>query len=118
MQSEIRTQLYGFAYRVGFNRLVAGVHFPIDLIAGAHLGRFLGIAFIKAAYCVDPKSKLKIEIFISDTAALAQSKLSELPQLDKAVFKHTSKVEVLALATQITPTIGAVALNEMLQLFP
>ena len=114
---ELRTQLYGFAYRVGFNRLVAGVHFPIDLVAGAHLGRFLGIEFIKATYCINKKSQARIENFVSATKTIAHAKLSELPQIVQPIFKQTLNFEAHASLSNITPTVGAVASEEISRFF-
>lgn len=36
--SNVQEQLFRLAHRIGENRIVAGVHFPIDLLAGLHLG--------------------------------------------------------------------------------
>lgn len=45
-RSEIRDMLMRHAFRMSFNRIVAGVHFPVDLPAGAALGMALGDYFI------------------------------------------------------------------------
>jgi membrane-associated phospholipid phosphatase len=46
-RTEIRDMLMRHAFRMSFNRIVAGVHFPVDLPAGAALGMALGEYFIK-----------------------------------------------------------------------
>ena len=48
--------LYRQAFRMAFNRIVAGVHFPVDLPAGAMLGLALGEYFLRRCTRLDPCS--------------------------------------------------------------
>jgi hypothetical protein len=45
-KTEIQEMLMRHAFRMSFNRIVAGVHFPVDLPAGAVLGMALGEYFL------------------------------------------------------------------------
>jgi hypothetical protein len=42
----VRRQLQRIAARISVNRVIAGVHFPVDLIAGRLLGKVLGEYFV------------------------------------------------------------------------
>lgn len=46
---ELQTQLYRLAHRISLNRIIAGVHFPVDMAVGAALGITLGQYFVGAA---------------------------------------------------------------------
>jgi hypothetical protein len=50
----LRDMLYRQAFRMAFNRIVAGVHFPVDLPAGAILGLALGEYFVRRCTPLDP----------------------------------------------------------------
>ena len=116
--SEVRTQLYAFAYRISFNRLVAGVHFPVDHMAGAHLGRFLGMEFLKAQFIQTASDQTLMAKFIEQTKGPACQKLGELPQTQSSLY-----AENLKFADQISPlpiadVIANSAVSELAMLFP
>ena len=46
IDQRVTNMLYRQAFRMSFNRIVAGVHFPVDMAAGAALGRALGQYFV------------------------------------------------------------------------
>jgi len=50
----LRDMLYRAAFRMAFNRIVAGVHFPVDMPAGAVLGLALGEYFVRRCTRMDP----------------------------------------------------------------
>ena len=45
-----RTMPFRIAHRIATNRTVAGVHFPVDSLAGAYLGCFIGEALMAAVF--------------------------------------------------------------------
>ena len=72
--AERRMQLERLARRIAFNRVVAGVHFPMDSAAGHALGCHLAAVFIAAASAADlPKA-----------VVCAISKVSELKEAASA----------------------------------
>ena len=54
----IKEQLDRLAHRIGWNRIIAGVHYPYDMWAGMALGSWLGRYFLAACsgqpFSVDP----------------------------------------------------------------
>jgi membrane-associated phospholipid phosphatase len=57
LNTGLRDMLYRQAFRMAFNRIVAGVHFPVDLPAGAILGLALGEYFVRRCTPLDPCNK-------------------------------------------------------------
>jgi hypothetical protein len=58
----LSAMLYQQAFRMSFNRIVAGVHFPVDLPPGAILGIALGQYFLRRCTRMNPSQAWALQV--------------------------------------------------------
>ncbi len=93
--SQAKQKLYSLAFRVAENRVVAGVHYPIDSIAGMTLGQAIG------KYVVSRCTGGDVPTYVVDGEKLGTAGFEEPMDAEVGVgcftsFQQTSKVTVVA----------------------
>jgi hypothetical protein len=82
------TQLYRLAWRISYNRIVAGVHFRCDLIAGARLGIAIADHVVRLGRMPDTNvGSIPVAFVANDDDGQARDQLEQL-----AVTDEVSKV--------------------------
>jgi hypothetical protein len=113
--SEVHQQLERLAYRIADNRVVAGVHFPMDSVAGCLLGQTLA-AYFHAA-CTGDAASIKEAQFLGaklddDEAETYEAPRFSLRQMVPAQVKP-AKTESPGTPSALLKTMWDAAINEL-----
>ncbi|NNU43355.1 phosphatase PAP2 family protein [Ramlibacter montanisoli] len=86
----LRAMLYRQAFRMSFNRIVAGVHFPVDLPPGAALGMALGEYFVRRCTVLDPCNSWNVAVVNGNNVTNTQARPLQQWEFDEVRYAtHT-----------------------------
>jgi PAP2 superfamily len=100
--TNVRQMMYRSCFRAAYNRVIAGVHFPIDLSSGAMLGIALGELFVKRCLATDTVQDVKLTKYRFETAKY-QTQKAAMPYAYENVSHYvTGDITVGIIKPQVT----------------